>query len=136
MSESAKDVYEIEDGGNKKKLNKPVLIAAAAGVLGLGVIAASAIGISTITHKNDLMQGKPGQGQFEQHSDDGGSFADQGVEQPQFGGNEDGDGRHGDRFGEDRDGDGPHGKRFGGEDDGDQEDGDMDSDGQFEGENS
>ena len=136
MSESAKDVYEIEDGSNKKKLNKPVLIAAAAGVLGLGVIAASAIGSSTITHNNDLMQSKPGQGQFEQHSDDGGSFADQGGEQPQFGGDEDGDGRHGDRFGEDRDGDGDHGKRFGGEDDGDQEDGDMDSDGQFEGENS
>jgi hypothetical protein len=131
MSESAKDVYEIEDGGNKKKLNKPVLIAAAAGVLGLGVIAASAIGISTITHNNDLMQGKPGQGQFEQHSDDGESFADQGGEQPQFGGDEDGHGRHGDRFGEDRDGDGPHGKSFG-----DQEGGDMDSDGQFEGENS
>ena len=122
MSESAKDVYEIEDGSNKKKLNKPVLIAAAAGVLGLGVIAASAIGISTITHNNDLMQSKPGQAQFDQHSDDGGSFADQGGEQPQFG--------------EERDGDGDHGKRFGGEDDGDQEDGDMDSDGQFEGENS
>lgn len=128
MSESAKDVYEIEDGSNKKKLNKPVLIAAAAGVLGLGVIAASAIGISTITHNNDLMQSKPGQAQFDQHSDDGGSFADQGGEQPQLGGDEDGDGRHGDRFG--KDGDGDHGKRFGGED------GDMDSDGQFEGENS
>lgn len=130
MSESAKDVYEIEDGGNKTKLNKPVLIAAAVGVLALGVIAASAIGISTITHNNDLMQGKPGQGQFEQHSDDGGSFTDQGGEQPQFGGDEDGDGRHGDRFGEDRDGDGPQGKRFG------DQDGDIDSDDQFEGENS
>ena len=131
MSDAEKDVYEYEDASNKKVSRKPILIAAAAGVLGLGDIAASSIGISSISQNENLMQGKPGQGQFDQNSGDSGSFESQDGEQPQFGVG-DGDchrgegGRHGD------DGDGPHGERFGQG----HQDGDFDSDAEFEGENS
>lgn len=124
MSESEKDVYQYENE-KKKWLTKPVLIATAAGMLGVGVIAATAIGFSSIGPNPSIMQGKPPQSQFEQQPN--GQNPDQfsPEDEDSFESHGDGDGRGHREFG-DRDGD--RGEGFG---EG-HEDGDFDSEGQFE----
>ena len=127
MSESEKDVYQYQDV-KKKRLTKPVLIATAAGVLGVGFIAATAIGFSSIGPNSNIMQGKPPQSQFEQRPNrqNPEQFSPEGDDA--FGSRGDEDGRDHQEF-DDRDG--YHGDRGEGFGQGHKDD-DLDSEGQFE----